>query len=234
MSWASNRTYKSLNIGSNYYYRTDFNKGETRNDFKELKFSYLAHGISWSQQIQATVQDIYPRFGYSSIVQLRHALNLYKSWQSYAGANLYLPGVVRAQSLVLNGAVQYSGTDQRVFGNRIAYARGYAGRDSAGVYTARANYHFTLLYPDWGFANIFYLQRVRANLFYDHTQAFNKKASAKSTLQSTGAEIYFDTKWWNQHPLTFGFRAGTLISPLPQSNRKLFFEFVLPGSLIPR
>ncbi|MCH5689301.1 hypothetical protein LWM68_36715 [Niabella sp. W65] len=63
LSWASNRTYKALNIGSNYYYRTDFNKGATKNNFKELQFSYLAHGISWTQQVQTTVQDIYPRWG---------------------------------------------------------------------------------------------------------------------------------------------------------------------------
>ncbi|MCH5714844.1 BamA/TamA family outer membrane protein [Niabella hibiscisoli] len=234
LSWTSNRTYKAFNIGSNYYYRTDFNKGPTKNDFKELQFSYLAHGISWTQQVQSTVQDIYPRWGYSVNTQFRHALNLYDSWQGYAGAALYLPGIVRAHSLVLSGAAQYSGSEQRVFGNRTAFARGYAGRDSAGIYTARANYHFPLFYPDWGFANIFYLQRVRVNVFYDYTQAFNKNSSRQATLQSTGAEIYLDTKWWNQHPLTFGFRAGTLLTTIPGQDRKMFFEFILPTSLIPR
>jgi len=234
LSWASNRTYKALNIGSSYYYRTDFNKGATKNNFKELQFSYLAHGISWTQQVQTTVQDIYPRWGYSVNAQLRHALNLYNSWQSYAGAAFYLPGAFRAHSLVLNGAVQYSGSEQRVFGNRTAFARGYAGRDSAGVYTARANYHFPIFYPDWGFANIFYLQRVRANIFYDHTRVSDKNNTRHATLQSTGAEIYFDTKWWNQHPLTFGFRAGTLLTAIPGQNSNTFFEFILPTNLIPR
>lgn len=234
LSWASNRTYKALNIGSSYYYRTDFNKGATKNNFKELQFSYLAHGISWTQQVQTTVQDIYPRWGYSVNAQLRHALNLYNSWQSYAGAAFYLPGAFRAHSLVLNGAVQYSGSEQRVFGNRTAFARGYAGRDSAGVYTARANYHLPIFYPDWGFANIFYLQRVRANIFYDYTRVSDKNNTRHATLQSTGAEIYFDTKWWNQHPLTFGFRAGTLLTAIPGQNSNIFFEFILPTNLIPR
>lgn len=234
LSWASNRTYKALNVGSNYYYRTDFNKGTTKDDFKELKFSYLAHGISWTQQVPTTVQDIYPKWGYSVNTQLRHALNLYNSWQGYAGAAFYLPGALPAHSLVLSGAVQYSGSEQRVFGNRTAFARGYAGRDSAGVYTARANYHFPLFYPDWGFANIFYLQRVRANVFYDYTRVFDKDNIRKTTLQSAGAEIYFDTKWWNQHPLTFGFRTGYLLTVVPGQDRKPFFEFILPTNLIPR
>lgn len=235
LSWAGNRTYKSFNIGSTYYFRSDFNKGPDKDHFKELKFSYLAHRISWSQQVQSMAQDIYPRFGYSANAQFRHALNFTKSWQSYAGLNLYLPGVLPAHSLVLNGALQYSGSPENVFGNRTAFARGYTARDSTGIYTARGNYHFPVLYPDWGFANIFYLQRVRANLFYDYSVAFNKKNTGKAAVQSTGAEIYFDTKWWNQHPLTLGFRAGNLLTPVPGSNeRKYFFEFLLPTSLIPR
>lgn len=234
LSWTSNRTYKALNMGSNYYYRTDFNTGPTKNEFKELQFSYLAHGISWTQQVQMTAQDIYPRWGYSINTQFRHALNLYESWQGYGGATLYVPGLLHAHSLVLNGGVQYSGSEQRVFGNRAAFARGYAGRDSAGIYTARANYHFPVFYPDWGFANILYLQRVRANVFYDYTQAFNKNNTRSGVLQSTGAEIFLDTKWWNQHPLTFGFRAGTLLSAVPGQGRNTFFEFILPTSLIPR
>ncbi|WP_346236676.1 TolB family protein [Niabella insulamsoli] len=234
LSWASRRTYKAFTLGSNYYYRSDFNKGPNADEFQALKFSYLAHGLSWSQQIQSTVQDIYPRLGYSTNLQFRHALQLYNSWQLYKGLNLYLPGIFRGQSLVLNGAIQYSGSRQRVFGNRIAYARGFAGRDSAGAYTARANYHFTLLYPDWGFANIFYLQRVRANAFYDHTVTFNKNNTQRTKLQSVGGEIFLDTKWWNQHPLTLGFRVGHLLNPQPQNSRKLFFEFILPTNLIPR
>lgn len=234
LSWTSNRTYKSLNIGSNYYYRTDFNKGPAKNEFKELQFSYLAHGISWTQQVQTTAQDIYPRWGYSVNTQFRHALNLYDSWQGYVGSAFYIPGFLRAHSLVLNGSVQYAGSEQRVFGNRTAFSRGYAGRDSAGIYTARANYHFPVFYPDWGFADILYLQRVRANAFYDYTQVFNKNNTRHVALQSAGAEIYLDTKWWNQHPVTLGFRAGCLLTAIPAQDRKLFFEFILPTGLIPR
>lgn len=234
LSWVGNRTFKALNVASNYYYRTDFNIGINQNNFRELQFSYLAHGISFTQQVQSTVQDIYPRWGYSVSTQYRHALNLYDSWQGYAGMALYLPGMARTHSLVLNGAVQYSGSDQRIFGNRTAFARGYAGRDSAGIYTARANYHVPVVYPDWGFANIFYLQRVRANIFYDYTKAFDKNSTRRVTLQSAGGEIYLDTKWWNQHPLTIGFRTGYLLTAIPGQNKKPFFEFILPTSLIPR
>ncbi len=232
LSWASKRSYKSFNIGSSYYYRSDFNKGEHQNNFRELHFSYLSHRIGWSQQVQSTVQDIFPRLGYSSSLQFRHALNTYQSSQGIGALNLYLPGIIRNHSTVLNTAFQYTGTRQRVFGNRIALARGVTTKDSAGVWASRANYHFPLFYPDWGFGNIFYLRRVRANLFFDHMLLFNREASKKTSYQSTGAEIYLDTQWWNQYPLSFGFRVGQRLGPY--TDRKPFFEFVLPTSLIPR
>ena len=233
LSWVSNKTYKSFRISSSYFYRSDFNKGESLNNFRQLKFSYLSHGISWIQQVQTTVQDIYPRWGYSANAQFRHAINLYNSWQGYSGINLYLPGLFRTQSVVISGTAQYSGTTQRVFANRAVFARGFTARDSAGVFTTRINYHLPLFYPDWGFANIFYLQRIRANFFYDYSLVFDKNVNRRGSFQSAGTEVFFDTKWWNQHPLTFGFRVGNRITPVA-SNGKLFFELVLPTSLIPR
>ncbi len=33
-----------------------------------------------------------------------------------------------------------------------------------------ANYHLPIMYPDFGFADIFYLLRVRGNAFYDYSR----------------------------------------------------------------
>src|SRR5690606_23029738 len=107
LSWASNLTYKSLNIGTQYYYRSDFNKGINKADFNNLKFSYLSHTASWTERIQTTALDIYPQLGYNANLQFRHALNLYTSWQACAGINGYLPGLAGSHSLVLNGAIEY-------------------------------------------------------------------------------------------------------------------------------
>lgn len=234
LSWVSGRTYKSFSIASTYYYRSDFNTGATKNNFKELRFSYLAHGIYWAQQTQMAAKNIYPRLGFNINMQFRHALNLYNSWQGYGALNIMLPGITPSQSLVLSGVGQYAGSSDRIFSNRVPYARGYAASDSAGVYSVRTNYHFALFYPDWGFANIFYLQRVRGNAFYDFTRSINKNNTSGSSIQSTGVEFYFDTKWWNEYAITLGFRIGATLTPTPYSNRKLFFEFLLPTNLIPR
>ncbi|MFT4093449.1 MAG: hypothetical protein QM640_07400 [Niabella sp.] len=232
LSWSSGRTYKSFSIGSNYYYRTDFNTGTNKNIFKELRFSYLAHGISWAQQVPAATQDIYPRLGYSVNTQFRHALNQYKSWQAFSKLNCYLPGFMPAHSIVLSGAAQYSGSAERIFGSKLAFARGVTAADSAGAYTIGTSYHFPICYPDFGFANLLYLQRIRAAVFYDYSLAFNKNATSRAAFRSAGTEIYFDTKWWNSYSLTLGFRMGSILTSGP--GQKSFFEFILPTSLITR
>ena len=235
LNWTSNRTYKFFNWGTTYSYRTDFNKGFYRDTFRTVRFGYLYHYLSWTQQIQRARLDIYPRWGYNLNAQFRHALNLYTGWQLYSGANLFAPGLFPAHSFYVTGALQEAGVHDRIFGNHFPFARGFNAADSARLWGLTFNYHLPVAYPDWGFANIFYLQRLRANLFYDYTKISGKQTTFKKELMSTGAELYFDTKWWNQHPITFGIRGGYQLKPDPVTKKqKPFFEFILPVSLIPR
>jgi hypothetical protein len=63
----------------------------------------------------------------------------------------------------------------------------------------------------------------------------NKRNTAD--LRSTGAELYVDTKWWNQYPLTFGIRVSHLLDNDPRARNAKgsnLFEFILPVSIIPR
>ena len=56
--------------------------------------------------------------------------------------------------------------------------------------------------------------RVRANLFYDYTrvQDFNTARQLVNVdFRSTGVEIFFDTKWWNELPVNFGIRYSRLL-----------------------
>ena len=86
------------------------------------------------------------------------------------------------------------------------------------------------------FANIIFFQRIRANAFYDHT---NAKARVNGLLteiknRSTGGEVYFDTKIWNAFPLSFGLRFShlldtDLINPLVRNR----WEIIVPIGFIP-
>jgi hypothetical protein len=99
------------------------------------------------------------------------------------------------------------------------------------------NYHLPLILPDWGVANILYIQRIRANLFYDFQRLFSNNKKSSADLRSAGIEFYADTKWWNQYPLTFGIRVSRLLDDDPRGGYPKgtnLFEFIVPVSIIPR
>ncbi|MGQ0738522.1 MAG: hypothetical protein ACT4OJ_05630, partial [Bacteroidota bacterium] len=236
LSYASGQTYKNFSAGSYYILRNEFNKDFYKDSLGNSSFSYLLHTLSWTQQVQRSVQHIYPRFAYSVLANHRHAITDVSGYQFIGSGALYVPGILSTHNLVLTGSFQQRDTlGQIVFSNRFAYARGYEGRYFSRMWRLSANYHFPLLYPDWGFGNILYLQRIRANAFYDFAKVYSRDKTQTRDQRSAGGEIFIDTKWWNQYPLTFGFRISRLLDPDQfdgfQGTR---FEFVLPVSIIPR
>ena len=93
-------------------------------------------------------------------------------------------------------------------------------------------YHFPLFYPDWGFANLVYFLRIRANLFYDFTQTKSLRTGNRYNFASTGAEIFFDTQWWNQQPVSFGIRYSRLLNDDFKGRSPNQWEIVVPVSLV--
>jgi len=78
------------------------------------------------------------------------------------------------------------------------------------------NYHFPIAYPDAGFGNVFYLLRVRGALFFDYTHAtasnfYINGDSFNQDFRSTGATVYFDSKFFNQNSVSFGIRYSRLL-----------------------
>lgn len=222
-----------FNAGTNFVYRQDFNKSDT---LGSIKFSYLHHFITWQQQVEMATQHIFPRLGYSLTGEYRHAISNYTSWQTYGRARLYLPGFLPNHSLVVDAAFQEVDTSVALFGNRLAYSRGYNAAYFSRMWKTSFNYHFPLFYPDWGFGNILYLKRIRANGFYDLTRVYSNDKRLTADQRSVGGEIYFDTKWWNQHELAFGFRMSYLLDRdfYTGQKRVAIWEFILPVSIIPR
>jgi len=149
---------------------------------------------------------------------------------------LYLPGFLPNHSIVVDGAFQETDTTNALFGSRIAYSRGYNSAYFARMWKVGFNYHFPLIYPDWGFGNIFYLQRIRANGFYDMTRVYSNNKRVSADQRSVGGEIYFDTKWWNQYELAFGVRMSYLLDRdfFTGQSKTPIWEFILPVSIIPR
>jgi hypothetical protein len=236
LNFSGGKFFRYLNVGSSYVLRNEFNTGPNKNLLPENNFSYLSHFISYSQQIQSARQHIFPRFGYSLSMQRRQAITANKSYQFIGSGNLYLPGFFSAHSIVLNGSFQQRDTlNPQAYSNRFAYSRGYNEFYFSRMWKLGANYHFPVWIPDWGFGNILYLQRIRANVFYDFTKVYSRNKKSTLNQRSAGAELYIETKWWNQYPLTFGLRISKLLDDdLRTGKRGTVVELIIPVSIIPR
>ena len=238
LNFSGGRFFRNLNFGSSYVFRIENNTGPTKNLFAENNFAYLSHFVAYSQQVQMARQHIFPRLGFNVSLRYRDAISKYNSHQFFTTANLYLPGIMPTHSIVLNGSLQERDTSRALFSDLFADARGFSSYYYTNVgskmWRLSANYHLPLLIPDWGFGNILYIQRIRANLFYDFQRIFTNHKNPRADLRSTGFELYFDTNWWNQYPLTFGFRISHLLdTDLITRTRGTYFEFILPV-VIPR
>lgn len=232
----SGTTFKYFTLSSFYVLRNEFNKDFYKDSLGTTSFGYGAHSISFTQQIQRAAQHIYPRFAWSVSAGYRHALSTYTGRQFNGSAALYLPGILANHNLVINAAFQERDTLGQVsFGNRFPYSRGYTGRYFTRMWKLGANYHLPLWCPDWGVGNILYIQRLRMNLFYDFTKVYSRDKSQTRDQRSIGGEIFADTKWWNQYPLTFGIRMSQLLD-IDQFDgwKGALFEIVLPVSIFPK
>lgn len=150
---------------------------------------------------------------------------------------MFLPSIGN-HSIVLSAAYQRIDTNSVIFSNRFSMSRGYEDYYYKKMWRVSANYHFPIVYPDFGFANIVYFQRIRGNIFYDYTRAdtgYFSKPGLNANLRSVGGEIFFDTKWWNELPVSFGIRGSYLLDDGRSANDRkgnIWFEFILPTDLI--
>jgi len=235
LNFTAGKLYKQLDLSTRIHaVSVDYDNKNTVS-LKDRFIPYLQHQISWSMQTQQAVQHIYPKFAFITRLQSRMAIGNTSANQLFWSSQLYLPGVGRNHSLVLGFNYQMRDTmRQYSFSNGFAMARGYEAIDYPRMWRTSFNYHMPLLYPDLGIGNIVYFLRVRSNFFYDDMHLKSLRTGKVINFRSTGTEIYFDTKWWNQQSVTFGLRYSRLLDTKlfvkpPNPNR---WEFIMPINLL--
>jgi hypothetical protein len=242
LTFTGGRIFSNMYVSSLFNtQRIQFNDGKNQAVLDDLHLNYLDNTVSIALQTQKAVQQIFPRFAFTLFANYRASVTETEARQFLVSSALYLPGVLKNHSVVVAGAFQRRDTaNQYLFTNNFPLSRGYPGVNFPVMWKAGVNYHLPLVYPDFGFANIVYFLRVRANMFYDYTNLKSLRTGLSRPLRSAGAEIYFDTRWWNQQPVSFGVRYSRLLdanafdSPYGGALNPNQWEFVLPINLIPR
>ena len=230
------RTNKFLSFGAGYNIEQYYYRGVSKNVFNNKAINYANAFLSFSNVSQQARQHVNPRWAQSLSLNYRDAFNFRNSHKFVANASFYFPGLLKSHSLVINASYQTRDSLADLFTKTFSYSRGYEALSTRRMYKLGVNYQLPVVYPDWGFANLLYFQRIRANAFFDYT---NAKARVNNVLtqiksRSAGTEIYFDTKIWNAFPISFGIRYShlldtDLLNPLVKNR----WEIIIPIGLIP-
>jgi hypothetical protein len=226
----------NLQFGSGLVYsQTNFQQA-FRSTFSDRSYLYSSNFISFSNSTQQAKKNIFPMLGQSISLSYKSAISNLTANQFLASGNFYFPGLFPNQSLVLSAAHQQKNKNNVIsFSNNFPFSRGYEAENLHDMNKLGVNYHFPIAYPDAGFANTFYLLRIRGNAFYDYTRATDFLTNGnqfKGTFRSTGAEIYFDTKFFNQASISFGFRYSYLVDEdLFGGTGRNRFELIVPVTI---
>jgi hypothetical protein len=230
------RWLTNLEGGANISYHQQYFKGVYKDSISNKAYFSLDPQLLFTHQLQAGRMQIYPSFAQTVLLQYNRAISNIAGNQFLASANLYFPGLTPTHSLVLKGALQKRDSLNQVrFTNSFPFSRGYSGENFYQMYGFGINYNIPLAYPDWGFAELVYFLRIRANVFYDYTAVpyyANNGPGVQSQYRSAGLEIYFDTKWWNQLALSFGVRYSRLLDPDYEGRGPNQWELILPLSIL--
>ena len=233
LNFSSGKHFRSLTLTSTINNQQVKWKGIGKGLLRNQDFFFVQNRVVYSNQVQRAQQQIYPRWGQTILLQHRSIIQKFIGNQFLASGFLYLPGIKSNHNLVLSGAYQARDTaGEYAFTNNFPFSRGYTGVDFPRMFRFGSNYHLPLVYPDWGFANIVYFKRIRANAFYDLTIGKSLRTGNTTNFSTTGAELFFDTRWWNQQEVSFGIRYSRLLDKqfrgITQPNQ---WEIILPVGL---
>ena len=176
-------------------------------------YQRLVAGLTWTDNVRMAARDLRPRWGYAfrfSMVtapfrdDFSHLYSLF--------GRVYLPGLLRHQSLMLRGNLQHQNYTSNNFFYKELFPRGADYDQVACRYaSAAADYQFTVWCPDGGISSIVYFSRIRLNLSYDYARFKQPVPSVvvqryrMRTVTSYGGELIFD-----MHPLRIPAKTTTV------------------------
>jgi len=215
LNFSQGKNFTSLQAGTDVYYTSVNFQSNLAVPFTNESYTYLNYYVNFSNSIQQAKQNIYPRFGQSIMLDYKSSITGITSQQFLANGLFYFPGLSINNNLVINAAHQQKNKNDVIdYSNDFPFSRGYTAENLYNMNKIGVDYALPIAYPDAGFANFLYISRIRGNAFYDYTYAndFNSDGSKfKGTFRSTGAEVYFDTMFFNEGAISFGFRYSYLI-----------------------
>ncbi len=234
---SSGQYTRQLNVSGNYSFTgINFTKSvkEAFENADDFSYDSYSTGISFLNRRKKARKNIYSKNSQYFNVNYSKALGSEVSEQFFVDSEWTFPGLLVNHNLVFQASFQNEAVNSFPrFSDNFFYSRGYERPLYDMIYKVGTNYHFPIVYPDWGLWGIFYLYRLRGNAFFDYSRAhiFASETTAESIqlYNSTGLELILDTRILNLYDFTFGFRYSYLLNDDPmQLNTQQQVEFFIP------
>ncbi len=157
--------------------------------------------LTYSEYIRATSKDVAVPWGV--VASVSYALDPLNSDFSHIAAlytKLYTPGLALHNSFTVEAAYQdvfgglcFNGIPLLSYMASSLTPRGFSYTDvgNSEYMALSANYQFPLCYPEFGFASVFYVKRLRFNMGADYA-SYGNYAGGRSDIHSYGADLYID------------------------------------------
>jgi len=222
-----------LVIGSAQHHNVDYDINNSD------VFNSIQGEISITNLLLQARKNLNPRWGQAFSASYQRVVKgnsqyLGKESLTFRGS-LFMPGIGQNHSLSFNGVSrQETMVNHYRFSDTTTISRGYNQYEFDRLTRLTVQYGFPISYPDNGINGLFFLKRLRANLFYDYTKgSFSLMNNYAFDLSSCGVELVADMTLFNLVQIPYGFRYSYLLNKDPwHAARKDFFEvFIRVSSL---
>lgn len=190
----------------------------------DLSFVSAFSSLTFIHERIKARKNLFTRNGQYLRVGITEAIDDFQARELNVRTGLSLPGLGINHNTVLHADYlkNVEGSDYRFLSGLQHRGLGVVPADE--IWRLSANYHFPVLYPDWGFAGLIYFYRVRANLFYDYSRAKVYEGGVNN-YHTSGVELVFDVNLVNSVETNFGIRYSYGVDTQTPVNQ---FEFFLP------
>ena len=176
-----------------YFYYTDakaYKSGLTFMEYRMYFYNYL----------KSAKRDILPRLGL--VLDLQYIDTPFEQEQLgsliYGSGVLYIPGILRHQTLRTFAGVQKQDPGIFLMGNQMSMPRGVYNHIATELRKITFDYVFPISYPDWQIWRAAYFKRFRGAFFYDYAIGKDvyihgsNSGPVNRSFQSLGMELTTD------------------------------------------
>ncbi|MFD2785076.1 hypothetical protein ACFSX6_06380 [Hymenobacter rubripertinctus] len=188
----SSRMLTSLSLGGFYQLEQTHGYDQARRYINEVgsrPLHALLGTLSFARTLRQSYRDVAPRWGQSVLLTARgtpFGAGL-QARQLAVQGSLFLPGLGQHHALRLRAGYQHQRQQEYRFGAAIFYPRGLPYFSTNRLGSASAEYRLPLADVHWEFARAIYIQRLKANVFFDGVRA--EQGAFRRTYYATGFDV---------------------------------------------